>query len=120
MKLFLVEDDIDDQELLEEALTSLDAEIQLVTFPTGKNAISFLETVAVEDFPLAIIIDYNMPGMDGVDVLQHLQDERFKNIIKIVWSTSDSAAYRNTCLSHGASFYFVKPPSMTGLHDMLR
>lgn len=123
--IFLAEDDIDDQELLIEALSEIDDTITVRTVTNGKKAISFLQELPADQQPCLIILDFNLPELSGADVLEQLKRARvFDEVIKIVWSTSNSPVYEKLCLDLGAKAYIVKPTDITGIqhiaHTMLQ
>ena len=71
--------------------------------------------------PCLIVLDYNMPGLNGADILKELgTNERYKHIPKIVWSTSASEKFRNLCLELGAVDYVIKPNNMHDLEKIAR
>jgi CheY-like chemotaxis protein len=119
LTVFLAEDDPDDQELLQEAFLKIDPAIRLHSFSTGKKFIDTLDSFDAN--PALIILDYNIPEMNGAEVLKHIsKNEQYDSIIKIVWSTSNSPFYENSCLALGASAYFVKPSTLSGLSQLAR
>jgi len=66
-------------------------------------------------------LDYNLPEMDGAEVLELLkQNHRFQSITKIMWSTSNSPFYKSRSLQRGATFYLVKPSTIAGIEAMAR
>jgi CheY-like chemotaxis protein len=112
--ILLGEDDIDDQEFLKEIFLSIDSSYQLKAISDGKKIINYLESLEREDFPLLIILDYNLPEMNGAEVLEILRrSKRYDDTPKIIWSTSNSAVYKSLCLGLGASDYVVKPGDVT-------
>ena len=119
--IFLAEDDIDDQEFLQDALITLNPEIKLTSFASGlkfMNHITRLEDILLPDL---IILDYNIPEINGSEILEQLKkDERYSSIPKIVWSTSDSHLYRENCIKHGAAAYLVKPSSVVGIQRIAK
>lgn len=122
--IFLAEDDLDDQEFLKEALHAIDGGVQLVSFSTGVKFMNGLSQTADENLPGLIVLDYNIPELNGAEILEQLsKQERYASIPKLVWSTSDSELYRRTCLAFGAKAYLVKPSSVSGItniaHEML-
>jgi CheY-like chemotaxis protein len=114
--IFLAEDDVDDQELLIEALTNLDNTITIETANNGKKAIHFLEAQDKDQTPTLIILDFNLPELSGAEILKHLNSlDQYKDVPKIVWSTSNSPVYEKICLHLGASAYMVKPHDVSGI-----
>ena len=70
--------------------------------------------------PCLILLDYNMPELNGEEILKKINmNDRFINIPKIVWSTSNSNDYRERCIDAGAVEYFVKPSTIQSLKDTL-
>ena len=119
LTVFLAEDDLDDQDLLKDAFLQIDPSIQFFSFSTGKKILSQLENH--NTVPDLVILDYNIPEMNGAEILQHINEkEQYQSIVKIVWSTSDSPFYENACLALGAKAYFVKPSTLSGLSQMTR
>jgi len=119
LTILLAEDDFDDQELLHQAFLDIDPTIQLHSFATGKKFIDNLESL--DSIPDLIILDYNIPEMNGAEILKHMKgEEQYDGVTKIVWSTSNSPYYENACLAQGASAYFVKPSTLAGLIQMAK
>ncbi len=108
--LMIAEDDLDDQELLREALLTIDRSLHIEFLTNGKRLIESLENLATAQLPQIIILDYNIPQMNGVEVLKILNiDERYKHIPKLIWSTSSSYLNKTLSLQNGATDYIVKP-----------
>ena len=119
--ILLGEDDADDQEMLKEVFTSIDTGFILFFVNNGKEIISALEKLKDDQMPCLIVLDYNMPGLNGADILRELStNERYKNIPKVVWSTSGSEKFRNICLELGAVDYVIKPNNVVGLEEVAR
>ena len=119
--ILLGEDDADDQEMLKEVFTSIDTGFVLFFVNNGKEIISALEKLKDEQMPCLIVLDYNMPGLSGADILRELgTNERYKNIPKVVWSTSGSEKFRNVCLELGAVDYVIKPNNVEGIEEVAR
>lgn len=118
--ILLGEDDIDDQEILEEIFNTIDTSFNLQFFNNGKKVISHLEN-AEKDLPCLIVLDFNMPEMNGAEILKILaKDGRLKDIPKIIWSTSDAPVFKAMCLELGACDYLVKPSSISGLENIVK
>jgi len=120
-QILIGEDDIDDKEILEEIFLSIDPRLKLTFINDGQKIVSFLENPMPENFPGLIILDYNMPHLNGAEILQSIQqNEKVKNIPKIIWSTSNAERFKNICLQLGASEYLVKPSSFSDLKTMIK
>ena len=117
--VFLAEDDIDDQELLIEALAQYVPAMKVQTAANGKKAMNQLLALSPQQLPCLIILDYNLPEINGGEILKQLAaEERYHSVPKVVWSTSNSPLYRQICLDLGARAYFVKPSDIKGIEQM--
>jgi CheY-like chemotaxis protein len=113
--VILIDDDKDDQEIFQKELHKFDSSIKFLSAYNGEEGIAVLSKNAVD----YIFLDINMPVMNGIDALKLIkQDENLKNIPVIIYSTSDGRAYKKMALNLGASTYFTKPTSITGLYKM--
>lgn len=85
----------------------------------GKNFIEELERTSPELLPQLIILDYNIPEINGADLLRYLKGiARYDAIIKVVWSTSNSDQFKTDCLALGAKEYILKPSSYAGMTSL--
>lgn len=119
--IFLAEDDIDDQELLIEAMIDHAENIKIEIATNGRKAIHFLENLPDYSLPCLIILDYNLPELDGAQILKTLSThKRYSHIPKVVWSTSNSHMYRQLSIDGGAQAYFVKPSDISGIKRLAK
>jgi CheY-like chemotaxis protein len=119
--IILGEDDIDDQEILKEVFTTVDNTFQINFFSNGKQIINHLEQVGDHQLPCLIVLDYNMPELNGAEILKVLSSyNKLSHIPKIIWSTSSAPTYKSMCLNLGASDYLVKPSRMHLLEETVR
>lgn len=110
LQIFIADDDQDDVELLEEAILEREPASAIEIATNGKAAIEKLDKLREHELPHLIILDYNMPGLGGSAVLDHLSGlARYRHIPRVVLSTSDAELYKRECLEKGAVEYFVKP-----------
>jgi CheY-like chemotaxis protein len=117
--IFLAEDDVDDQEFLEDALRSIDPAVKLVSFTSGAKFIEQLDRTDDAALPSLIILDYNIPEINGAEILKHLNNSsRYDSIQKIIWSTSNSSLYSKTCMDLGARDYVIKPSNVAGIREI--
>lgn len=119
--ILLGEDDADDQEMLTDVFSSIDRSFILLFVNNGKEVLSALEKLRDDQMPCLIVLDYNMPGLNGSEILKELgQNERYKDIPKVVWSTSGSDKFKKLCLELGAADYVIKPSSNVELEKIAR
>ncbi|GEO11305.1 response regulator [Segetibacter aerophilus] len=114
--ILLADDDPDDQELIIHAFSEVASTFNLHVVNDGQQVLDFLTTTSDNKLPCLIVLDYNMPELNGAQVLQHLTGhERYKAIPKIILSTSSNPKYIDDCMHKGAHAYRVKPDNFTQL-----
>lgn len=114
--IFLGEDDLDDQDFFKEAIESVDKDFNVTCFSNGKQLVDKLQELTDTHLPSLIVLDFNLPLLNGAEILQVLnQHARFRQIPKLIWSTSSSPACKSSCLDNGAADYIVKPSDLEGL-----
>lgn len=119
--IVLGEDDIDDEELLKELFSSIDSSFDLLFINNGKRVVEHLDTLADNHLPCLIILDYNMPELNGADILNELKNmPRYAGVPKIIWSTSQAESYRQKCLELGADDYIIKPSRVKDLVEAIQ
>lgn len=105
--ILYAEDDFDDFESIKEALEQLSDQQLLHHARNGQEAVSYIERATA--LPSLIVLDLNMPVMDGKEVLQWLKGrEQFKNIPVMIFTTSSREEDVKLCQKHGCTF-FRKP-----------
>lgn len=109
--ILLAEDDEDDQELIRLAFAKVTTRH---TFKVVSNGQQLLESLfSHAGLPCLIIIDLNMPVLNGIQTLMALQKEpRFERVPKVVLTTSQNDDNKKKSFSSGAIDYFVKPSTM--------
>ena len=101
------EDDFDDFESWQEALDQISQHQLLLHAKNGQEAISFIQNATV--LPSLIVLDLNMPIMDGKEVLFWLKkSEEYKHIPIMVFTTSSREEDVKLCQKHNCTF-FRKP-----------
>jgi CheY-like chemotaxis protein len=116
---FLIEDDLDDQEIFLLALQKIGGEIDC---KVANNGAEGLEVLADRSFlPDFIFIDINMPKMNGIDCLAGIRQlDRLKDTKVIMYSTSSDVKITAQCKAAGADEVLTKAPSIRQLIDSLR
>ena len=116
LHILLVEDDPIDQTMIQRTLTDIAPECAIKVYDEGASALEYIYQGHRPDF---ILVDLNMPGVDGKEVLKTLKgDEKFKKIPILILSGSSRRSDINECYTHSANAYLVKPSSVEG-HENL-
>lgn len=104
------DDDRDDIKFVEDAFNENVLNVELVAVEDGQKAIDYLESLSgVEANPCLIILDINMPRLNGKETLTQIrQMERFKNTPIVLFSTSSMPQDKQFAAKHAAGF-ITKP-----------
>lgn len=121
--LLLIDDDEDDHEFFREAISEIDESISCECTLNGELALEELKSRRRE-LPDMIILDTNMPRLNGKQILQELKtDEGLKQIPVIMYSTFLSERDNREFMELGAACYLAKPSKvkdfMNSLSDVL-
>ena len=108
------DDDIDDIQLVREAFFHYSKNVELVTVEDGLEALSFLKNLSIDEpAPCLIILDINMPRMDGKEALMKIrQMKRFEDIPSILFTTSSQPRDKEFAEKYKAGF-LTKPIDFT-------
>lgn len=113
--ILLIEDDELDVISVKRTLAKLAFPHELFIAYNGKEALDFLNKKAEADLPDVILLDLNMPKMNGIEFLQGIRNqERYKDLKVFVMTTSNEASDRSRTDDLGISGYIIKPMSYTG------
>ncbi len=110
LRVALVDDNPTDRLLAAEALREVRADCTLETYDSGPAALAHLRTAP--RLLNVLLLDINMPGMDGFEVLSALKaDARLSLIPVVMLTTSNAPADVREAYTLHASSYVVKAPS---------
>src|SRR5437763_1991043 len=100
------DDDIDDMDLVEEACKQYANNVKVITFRDGSQILSYLKSMTDDaPFPCLIILDINMPVLNGKDVLVRLQQiERFNSTPVVLFTTSSMPLDKSFAERYHAGF----------------
>lgn len=124
--LLLVEDSEDDYEATTRAFKKANLHNPVVWCQSGQDALDFLRKEGkhqnnTNDSPGLVLLDLNMPGMDGRKTLQLIKnDANLKKIPVIILTTSSDERDVDACYRMGANTYVQKPVSFEGLIEAIR
>ncbi|HEY0355894.1 MAG TPA: response regulator [Flavisolibacter sp.] len=118
LSIVLIEDDIDDVEILQEALENENVSYSISILKDGGAAEQFCETA--KTLPDIIVMDFNLPRVHGRDVIKMIRaNKRFDNIPILILSTSSSKEDIDFAYNAGADRYQVKPATVDGIKETI-
>lgn len=113
--IFWVDDDPDDIELFIDVMNDLHSDYNLICFHDGSELLNYLSAIPENTLPCLIVLDMNMPVMDGRQTLATLKGcASFSQIPVVVVTTSGSENDRSFCRQHQAEM-FTKPTNYDAL-----
>jgi CheY-like chemotaxis protein len=120
LNILYAEDDLDDQLLLQDALTTAGLNHRLRFVANGEELLSDLQNEDVRR-PDLILLDLNMPKMDGRKALEEIKrNQLYKNIPVVILTTSSTQEDINICYKRGVNSFITKPPSFDELVQALK
>ena len=106
--ILLVEDNPGDVRLTREAFEAGNMAVTLHASSTAREAKGYLESN--RPLPDIVLLDLNLPGMNGVDFLHWLRDDPTLGSLPVIMLTSSASADDvSTCYGTGANAYVTKP-----------
>lgn len=119
--VILVEDDPDDRDLFNTFLTQRKDVNILPTVGNGIELIEYLESISSgQKLPDLIVLDQNMPMMNGKQTLQYLKSSpRYSKIPAVIYSTYTDSRLIVDCKELGAKMVASKPIDDEGYQKMM-
>jgi len=119
--ILLADDDPEDCELAEDALRQSRLNNVLYTVHDGQELLDYLQhqgkyAEAKAPLPGLILLDLNMPRVDGREALARIKaDEKLRKIPIVVMTTSEAEEDIHRSYGLGANSYITKPVTFAGL-----
>lgn len=109
--MLLVEDDPGHARLIERNLRRAHITNEIITLTDGDAALAYLfRDEPRHPLPLLILLDLNLPGLSGVQVLERLKTSTLtKHIPVIILTTTDDPHEIERCYALGCNVYLTKP-----------
>jgi CheY-like chemotaxis protein len=108
-KILYADDDLDDKTWVSEANNLLGYSLDIDFVENGREVFDYLKQMP-EEKPALIVLDLNMPELDGRQTLQKLKSSNeYRNIPVVIVTTSSNEVDMEICKRLGASLYLVKP-----------
>jgi len=122
--LLHVEDEDGSAFLFRHAVREAGFSVVVFRVSNGEEALAFLRKsgpYAHAERPKLMVLDLNLPKIDGLGVLTRVRsDESLRNIPVVVISTSSRPADKEKAFSLGARYYIVKPDSFEELTQQVK
>ncbi|MGD0842918.1 MAG: response regulator [Geobacteraceae bacterium] len=124
--ILLVEDDPGHVLLIEKNLRRAGVTNEIIKMDDGGRAVEFLFkegefAAASTPMPLLILLDLNLPVLNGLQVLQRIKaDERTRRIPVVMLTTTDSQQEITRCYDLGCNIYIVKPVDYVKFSETIR
>ena len=124
--ILLVEDDAGHARLIEKNLRRSNITNQIITIGEGQAALDYLfdrgqYAGSRSARPLLVLLDLNLPVLDGYQVLQYMKaDERTKRIPVIILTTTDDTREVARCYELGCNVYMTKPVDYQRFSEAIR
>jgi CheY-like chemotaxis protein len=116
--ILVAEDDADDRFLLDSAFKEIHGQVKLSFVGDGYQVLDHLDASNGEGLPDLIVLDLNMPLLNGPETLELLKGhDRYKAIPVIIHSTSEHETDKARCLDQGAAYYLYKG---SGYHNVVQ
>lgn len=114
-RLMYIDDSPEDIRIVTNVVQRVDGEVEVEPYTSGKDALEKLcSSTNLEDLPDVILLDLNMPGMSGHEVLKQIKSRPVISRIPVVIFTS-SEQPRDVVQSYEehASSVIIKPDELT-------
>lgn len=128
VEILLVEDNITDAELTIRELKKHNMANNLVHVKNGEEALDFIfatgkyaVTREIQQPPKVVLLDIQMPKVNGIEVLQKIKaDPRTRAIPVVVLTSSKESPDIQKCYDLGANSYIVKPVNFEGFAQSIK
>ncbi len=115
------DDDADDLMMMRHVLLDMEQQYDIKEVTNGREALDYLETRKhANDLPCLIILDMNMPVLNGKEALSIIKkDDELKSIPLVFFTTSNSQMDKLYCKRQGVDM-ITKPPRYSELKTAVR
>ncbi len=125
--ILVVEDSDEDFTAFTRALRDASFVCSLYRACNGDDALDYLHrqreyaNPTISPRPALVLVDLNLPGTDGREVIEHIkQDRLLKSIPVIALTTSSSPKDIEACYQYGVNCYMLKPIGVEALRKTIR
>lgn len=120
-RILLIDDDAEDFLIMSEVLCANASGVEMVYANSGLKGLKILEDSLEKGnrLPDAILLDLNMPVLNGPDVMRLLKtNDKFRSLPVIIYSTAINPRDEEECRALGAHACIVKPNTLEEITEV--
>jgi len=119
--ILLAEDDRADQEIIRRSLNKADLNYDLHIVNNGEELLKYIDGTekGKNKEPDLILLDLNMPKIDGRQVLEKLKQEKILNRVIIILTTSQNQNDIDFAYAKGVKSFITKPSTLNEFNKMI-
>ena len=117
--ILYVDDDADDRDLLGEVMQKVSPELKVIFAENGLHAIELLDVTKESKYlPCLIVLDLNMPYLNGRQTLERIKDDIELRSIRVVILTSGESPADKSFFKNQGIPYFTKPIKISDMENL--
>lgn len=119
--IIMADDNGCDVSLVSYALQDAGLKIPVQWIKDGKGLTDQLSKyLRLDEMPLLIVIDWNMPGLNTVEVLKWIREQpQFLNVLVVVLTGSENPVQKQLAFEAGANWHIVKSAAFDELTNLI-
>jgi CheY-like chemotaxis protein len=115
------DDDLDDKDWVNEACLALGYSLSMIFVDNGRQVLEYLSTQETDSLPALIVLDLNMPELDGRQTLRRLKAHPSYHTIPVaIVTTSTNRIDQDVCRQLGAALFLTKPDTHSEWQNIIR
>jgi CheY-like chemotaxis protein len=121
-EIIMADDNGNDVSLVSYALREAGLSNPVEWIKDGKTLLHYLkQNQCLGEMPLLIVIDWNMPGSDTLQILKWIRNQpEYLNVLIAVLTGSENPLQKQQAYEAGANWHMVKSPAFTDLAELIR
>jgi len=117
-RILYVDDDADDRDFFSGAVREVNPDVEVIEAENGLKALEYLNAVKNAQLPCLIVLDINMPFLDGRETLRRIKmDATLISVPVIILSSSEKPNDKIFFNQQGVE-YFTKPTNISYLTNI--
>jgi CheY-like chemotaxis protein len=120
-EIIMADDNGNDVSLVSYALKDAGLKNPIEWIKDGKGLMEYLNrNLLLDQIPLLIVMDWNMPGCNAVELLKWIRNQpRFLNVLIVVLTGSENPAQKRLAYDAGANWHLVKTAAFADLTRLI-